>query len=892
MEFAVEVFCDSDGAEVQRLRKLLDHEQIRDIDWHLKDVCRRLIERPLRVNSKEHAPFWCALDNELSLAQGRHSKLACVVIDKRETMLVSHYDLLVALVGVLSDASLYAKLKSLRALPLFLVQLLISKPGLRRFMFASLSDACREEINVDDLRRKSELGFEIYINTIDDLMAARGFAANDTPTPLVEARYERPSKRTKQPDEWYEPQRFLELFPVRGACSDVAVVPFSAQLIAVLLSAHSMLHTDLARLRSSSSDVNWDASAGKLADMRSAFPVMLSLLGEELDQQTLGRLRPYFAGHQGVLETLQSSAQRLRAHLTNGDLSDPRFAEGISLYARRAERMFHRHKSHFQDTTRRASFYNPRECALHEVSAVPVAHLLRQLDAANMFAGATLRLREFLHEQDRLEYFAYRFPRGVSLFEVSASLAALAGWWQLPMLSESCWRVVLTPKGRAALVTTPSIMLGLRMVSITRAYIAGLVQPASYWRFCLRNLVHLPPSTCPQLHDVAVFCMAAAVGCRLDEGHVLTQLAPPGHPHFPAYRLLPALCTALDSEHPELLVRTVRLLIPRQRKISVALQHVHRTHDYLEAEPELDEDGLAERLLLRMDRPARFKAEGHRIVLTKCRPWREQKNPLYVGELLNAFLASVHTTPRHIANLLSDLLAGVELGPQKPQARAPYTSANTSRLCVERYAELEARVRREEEAMGAGSVGLDRGQLSQAYEYYVARGYFVPSLRHLAEIDTYSPSPDHASTLHDVETAPVPPKHCTADNISEHIDHYRKPEFIQFLYHCLVDAESWPEPNLGDILAVEEPPLLELCLCDGTSAPIEFSFLLSRAGVPVGEKRSVPEPNSSGIDDRYAQDLVTQYADGLVLSDRVTKRMDYAKSYLECVQHLHELMEI
>jgi hypothetical protein len=887
MELAIQLFFVSNGPEKIRLEQVIGKEKGVKVEWHAEDVCRRLIHKPLHIDSKQHSLFWDNLRSGLSLGRVRVQALACVIIDNMETMLVSHYDVLVTMMEVLLDEEFYSQLDSLRELPLFILKILVSKQGLRRFVFKNLSESCRAEIDTDDLRRKSELGFELYINTVDDLFEFREFESNDTPSPSIEGRYERPLKRPKQPDEWYEAEEFLKFFPVRRGCDPrSSVISFSADSIATLLSAYSMLWTDLNRLRS---------TGDKTADMKSAFPMMLAFMAEDLDQQTLGRARGYFAGDQDILETVQISAQRLRSFLVGGDIIDPRFAEGRSVYGNRAQLLYEIHCSRFEnDRVNRASLYNAREWSLQHVTVVPVLHFLKQLDAAAMIAGRSLRVREFLHEKDRLEYFAYRFPQGVSLFAVESSLAALCNWWDIPMLNNTAYVVVPAENDQVAIVTTPSVMLCMRMISITRAFVAGIVEPTSFWRFCVRNLVHLPPKNCPELHDIALFCTTAAVGYKLVNGHVFKSLATPGNPLFAVYRFLPAFCRyyrRMKGNTYGDLCKYVRLLLQARssKQLTVSFSTLYLVLDILGEHPQQSEySDLIEKINSRITRPERHKKRGYsRVFLAPRRPLRDTKRALYLHEILRATMDNQWDRPDRLQMLLDDLLVDAKL--TSPPTRTPkvYVDRGIGQQRIESFAKLEERVRREE----IGIPALDAELLTLAYSYYTSRGFFVPTLHDITSIDKLTAEQNETpTTSHQI----LPPQECTADNVREHTEHYFSANFIEFLYQCFMDTEESSGVNLSQIqtlLTTEEPPLLEVRLSNKKEALIDECFLLSRANIQHKKGSDFSGGNTCSIDDQLAQDLVTQYGQDMVIGTQVTAKMDYGKSYLECVQHLHEMLE-
>jgi len=890
MEVALQAFFITESPERFKLFELLADDS-NDVEWHAKDVCCRLIEKPLRISSSEHRLFLKRVKPGLTLGRVKSQTLACVVIDESTTMLVSHYDTLVSLLDVLLDTSFYAHLHSIREIPLNILKICLSKRGLRRFVFSNLSDECRSEIDAEDLRRKSDLGFEIYINSIDDLFEMQTLMTNDTPSPRMNGRYTRPSKRQKQPTGWTEIDTILNLFVERSGAPD-SVQP-TEYLIGVLLSAYNMLYVDISRIRESVllHSVNQE-TASRALSMHSAFPTMLSLMAEEFDLRTLSRpmVRAYFADFPQLTLTLQNSANRLKAYLDEGDIIDPRFDQGLDVFGRRAGLFYDTvHNAHTGEHMKQQR----HNWVMRKVSCIPATLLLTQLDEFFIFGGTALRLREFLDDRDRLEYFCYVFEKD-SLFSLEAALISVRRWCDIDFLEN--YLVCPLPNGTGcAVVTTASVMLGLRMLAATGAFMAGRIEPVSYWRFCVRNLVHTPPNSCVELHDVAVACMAAAVISKLEDGRVLRSLRPPGSDLFYAYRLLPELCTAYSElpRHKELkkLRESVRVLFGSmclRRKYTISRPVLHMVTEEIRRHANIEEySGLREKLEKR-SRLKRYLSQS-RIPINI---FYNNENPLHCAEIIRAMLD--HAEPRldRFTLLMKDLVVGAELKELEPRKPAKELDPCMGTTKTPTFEAFENAIRRTEDATNV-AVSMAPDAVRTAYSYWVSRGFFVPSLHHRTGQQQQSRSEELPIEL---AAAALPERDCTKENIREHTSRYSNNSFISFLYCCFTDSDHVSTSaleELQNIVFTEEPKCLTLRLAytirrSCTELPAEESFML---GGVHNDDIEDEKTDSCVIGDRLALELVSQYAHRLVAGYGVTEKLDFNKSYLECIEHMQEMTQ-
>lgn len=907
MDLAIKTFLSSDRVEKIRLQEILNKSPYCP-EWLSQNICKKLLEHPLHIDSQTHALFYQRIKPGVKIGKNKTEKDLLTIAVDRTILLVSHYEFLVVLLETLTDHKFYAELKSIHEIPFSILRVCISEKTLRCFVFNNLSAECYEDLDVRDLVRKIQLGFEIQINTIADLLTHQPGFDTDTPPPRLDTRYVPNAKRQKVSPHWEDFEEFLAYFPERQILNPTAKrLPIDSGRIEILLTSYTIIWSTMKAFIKTLSRRRAH-QLGKKLSMRSVFPMVLALTAQSFDQRTLRHqgLKKIFI-ERDLSEELQMMANLLDATLTDGNVIDPRYNEGVEVNKSRANRLLGIYeKNILMKTSGGHKYFKNGAFGLVPITRNPSMSFIAELDFAEMFGSTSMRVREFLYKKNRLEYFAYEFPSHISLCAVEVALAKITNRCNIPIEEGEPIPIIkdyiLTPTAFAgpAIVCKPTTMLALRMVANLNAFIARKLEPTCYWRLCIRDLIYAPPASCPELHDIAVFCMASALFSRLatkENQRGLQWMFLPGDEFFHLYRLIPTLCrqfpffyhrTTLQEARESLLVlleanRRERRWLSLKAWVAVS-DHLEDKIDFTDPRTMAVVDGLE----TRRNKCARKHVKKLGIPMNHT---VRGKSTFPAAELWRAFLSREPVLSAHLETLLGHQTKAIKMAPQE---RETPMCGKTKKAVLE-FEEFEEIVQKlEMERIGRHI--QTKSLLLQAYNYYLTQSFSIPSQCRTVEIK-YDASSYPCGTLPmGPEMSKIPHRKCTRKNIQSHIDYYMNTNFVSILGLCFLGVEQLPgevSEELKQIMSMSVPMAHELRLVDGSTMFETECFIL-----PILEFSSVgevPELNEYSTDtcqisDLMAMNLIIEYGQELKARNDVTYNLNCDQTYIECMRHLQEMM--
>lgn len=846
MDEAVDDFLESHSPNALHLLGIFSHNQAQ-----AKAFCHDLISnRQLKIEDESHALFYRCFKQHL--ANDYSTKRKLYVVRYKGWQTISFADALRSLVATLLDGELYSAVENICQFPAYILSVCFAKPVMRHWFLSQLSEQCLEDTNLQQLRTQADLGFELFVNSVSDLKRTADELLHDTPNATLSAGFRRSKRLRDWSTVWNTPRLMLESFPARRAVQDHG---FANELtIRQLLTFYSMTSNLVNALAGQN-----PCTDERVFNMRSAFPLVLAFVAESIDQQTLGRplVRRYFAENAVVVRKLNELANSFKNKLIGGSLQNPAIDYGMHTYTQRAQQLSERYDAMFASKVRKPKLSWGRV----RVRPEPVSRLLAEYDDALIFTGAAARVREFMHTHDRYAYFAYRFAPDVRASEVRKELLLMEAENCGDFISHYC--IALTPGGGFALVTQPDIMLCMQTLGMLHMFVATYMDPLAVYRVLMRNLSHAAPATMPQLHDVSLFCAVQAMAFSLGGPIVRKNTVPPTHADFELYRFLPVVSTIFrdHAETVENLTNAFRIMLPCRhgyeitRNGGMAMLNLIGNSDTLDEKTKADLKARLEAKL--QDKRGYANAWGY-VKLGTC------KNKLRVSlaEILRAICADRRNSADVIA-LFKQIRPNMSQKTWKQGFVGRSSAEGPAFAEIESYAEFRASA-------------LPGERTDRAYAELLLRGHFTPfKLKPVAS--------DLRQLPHTVSTA---------DNVEYQANFFRCKAFQAIFGNIMKRSEidMRESDKLTDRLIRSDTPLYVNICIDKESVPLERSFFKQRIDVKREPMRATAD-DAARITDATILDLAEHYGYEVLATDRVTEQFDREKSYVECIERLHEMME-